>query len=196
MNRRTIALDRIAGLLAALALLTAGAALLAWWGARIGWIPSELNGLPRRLNTTGVTDMMATAWWPWACGVVGLVLVLLGLRWLASHLPERGVGQLTLPGSSATGRLLADAATVTEAAALALESTPGVRSARGTIRRERGQVVARLTATIEREADLGLIARATDQASADLAAVLERTDLHCRAELDVAARHRPMPRVH
>jgi hypothetical protein len=61
--------------------------------------------------------------------------------------------------------------------------------------RERGQVVARLTATIEREADLALIARAADQVSADLAAVLERGDLHCRVQVNVAARHRSLPRV-
>ncbi len=196
MKRRTIAVDRFAGLLAALALFGAGFALVAWWAARMNWIPSELNVLPDRLSTTGVTDAISTTWWPWASGVVGVILVLLGLRWLVGHVPDRGVRQLNLPGSTDTGRLVVDAATVADAAAHALASAPGVRSARGTIGRERGQVVARLTATIEREADLALIARAADEVSANVAAALERDDLRCRVDLNVAARQRAMPRVH
>lgn len=195
MRRRTVALDRFAALFAGLVLVAAGLALLAWWAARMRWLPVGLDGLPTQLSTAGVTDAMTARWWPWACGVAGVILVLLGLRWLASHLPDRGVRQLTLPGSTNAGRLLADAGTVTDAAAYALKATPGVRTARGTIHREQGQVVARLTATIEREADLALVARAADQASADLAAVLERDDLVCRADLNVAARHRSLPRV-
>lgn len=195
MKRRTVAADRLGALLAAIILIGAGLSLLAWWSARMNWIPNSLGVLPERLSTAGVTDAISTPWWPWVGGAVGVLLALLGLRWLAGHVPDRGVRQLNLPGSADTGRLVADAGTVADAAALVLEAAPGVRSVRGTMHRERGQVVARLTATIEREADLALIARAADQVSADLAAVLERDDLHCRVQLNVAARHRSLPRV-
>lgn len=196
MRRGTIAFDRFAGAVLSLVLLAVGLAVLAWWGTQVGRMPGNLDVLPDELSTTPVTDMMATAWWPWACAVGGVILILVGLRWLAVHLPDRAVSHLKLPGSTTNGRLLVEARPVANAAAHVLESTPGVRSARGTIRRERGQVVVRLTATIEREADLALVAAAADQVSADLAKVLERDDLSCCVQLTVASGHRSLSRVH
>ena len=61
--------------------------------------------------------------------------------------------------------------------------------------RERGQLVARLRATIEAEADLQAITSAADQVAADLAQVLERDDLHLQVQLKVATRSRSLPRV-
>jgi hypothetical protein len=123
------------------------------------------------------------------------LLALLGFRWLFAHLPRRGAGPLKLPGSDQGGRLVADGGSVASAAADELEATPGVRSARGTVLRERGQVVARLNATIEPEADLAVVARSADRPSAHLRHVLGREDLNFRVQLRVAARNRPGPRV-
>ena len=189
MSRATVAVDRVVGALVALVLIGAGLFGIAWWSGRF---PS----LPPRLDLSVLTSWSTQAWWPWALAVAGVLAILLGLRWLLAHLPDRGVSHLSLTGSGSDGRLIVDAGTVAAAAAQALERAPGVRSSRGNIRRDRGQLVAVLRATIEREADLQVIAAAADQASAHLQQALQRDDLHCRVQLRTAARDRSLPRVH
>jgi hypothetical protein len=188
MSRGVIAFDRFASFLVGIVLVAAGAFALVWWLDLFSW-------LPQALNTSAVTDTTSQVWWPWVAGLVGAVLALLGLRWLAGHLPASRVGELTLPGSGTQGKLRAAAAPVAKAAAGVLETAPGVRSVSGRVLRERGQLLARLGATIEAEADLKTITSAADQVAADLARVLERDDLHCRVQLKVATRSRPLPRV-
>ncbi len=61
----------------------------------------------------------------------------------------------------------------------------GACGACGRIVRDRGQLVARLSATIERDADLGLLAHKADAVSTDLEHALGRQDLHCSVELRV-----------
>jgi len=188
MSRGVIAVDRFVAFVVGILVIAAGAFALAWWLDLFSW-------LPRSLNTSAVTDTTSQPWWPWVAGLLGAVLVLAGLRWLAGHLPHSRVGELTLPGSGTEGKLRAAATPVAKAAADVLERTPGVRSASGRVLRERGQLIARLGATIEAEADLGAIASAADQVAADLARVLERDDLHCQVQLKVAARSRSLRRV-
>ena len=188
MSRGVIAFDRFASFLVGTVLIAAGGFALVWWLDLFSWLPPALN-------TSPVTDTTSQPWWPWVAGLVGAVLALLGLRWLAGHLPNSGVGELTLPGSGSQGKLRAAAAPVAKAAAEVLEATPGVRSATGRVLRERGQLVARLRATIEAEADLQAITSAADQVAADLAQVLERDDLHLQVQLKVATRSRSLPRV-
>lgn len=188
MGRRVVAFDRFASFLTGIMLIAAGVFALSWWLDLFSW-------LPQSLNTSPVTDTTRQPWWPWVAGLVGAVLVLVGLRWLTAHLPNSRVSELTLPGSSTQGKLRAAATPLAKAAADVLEGTPGVRSASGRVLRERGQLVVRLGATIEAEADLGTITSAADQVAADLSRVLERDDLHCQVQLTVAARSRSLPRV-
>ncbi len=189
MSRATVAVDRVVGVVVALAFIGVGLFAIAWWSGRF---PS----LPSRLDLSAPASWTTQTWWPWALALAGVLAVLLGLRWLIAHLPDRGVSHLSLTGSGSDGRLIVDAGTVAAAAAQALERTPGVRSSRGSIHRDRGQLVAVLRATIEREADLHVIATAADQASAHLQQALQRDDLHCRVQLRTAARDRSLPRVH
>ena len=188
MSRGVIAFDRFASFLVGTVLVAAGAFALVWWLDLFSWLPPALN-------TSPVADSTRQAWWPWVAGLVGAVLVLLGLRWLAAHIPNSRVRELTLPGSGTRGNLRAAAKPVAKAAAEVLEAAPGVRSASGRVLRERGQIVARLGATIEAEADLQTITSAADQVAAELAKVLERDDLHCQIQLKVATRNRSLPRV-
>ena len=55
--------------------------------------------------------------------------------------------------------------------------------------------MARLTATIEPQADLATVAAAADAVSADLKKVLAREDLYCLVNLRVAQRGRQLSRV-
>ncbi|MGL5817902.1 MAG: hypothetical protein ACRCYR_10090 [Phycicoccus sp.] len=187
MRRRTVALDRVAVLLTGLLLLAVGVAGLVWWRGDLG-----LSG---PVDTTVVTDATEQPWWPWAVGAAGVLLVALGLRWLAAHLRSSRVGDLRLPGSGPQGRLTADVGPVARAAGESLAATPGVRSARGGVDRDRGRLVAHLRATIEPDADLAAVAAASDRVAADLRTVLQRDDIRCRVDLRVAQHGRNLPRV-
>ncbi len=189
MSRVTLAVDRLVTVVVALALIVAGVVGVAWWSGRI-------VRLPARLDLSGLGWLPRQPWWPWALGALGVLLVLLGLRWLVGHLPDRGVSHLNLTGSNPGGKLMVEARTVASTAAEVLQDTPGIRLARGRLQRDRGQLVARLDATIEPGADLKLVAAAADEVSAQLCQLLQRDDLHCRVQLRTAGRDRAQPRVH
>jgi hypothetical protein len=179
MRRGVIAFDRVAAVITAVVLIAAGAAALGW---RYDLIP----GVGRRLQIKGLTDLPQTSWWPWAIGAGGVLLVLLGLTWLARHLPRRGTGQLRLAGSDASGRLTVDANAAARTAGQVLAQTTGVRDGSGRIVLDRGQLVAELTATLEPSADLDVVRAAAELAGQELHQVVGRDDLHHRIELRVA----------
>lgn len=192
MSRATLAFDRVIAAVLGLVLIAAGALGVLWWAGRLPGLPSKVQ-----LSSVGwLPTLTEQLWWPWALGAFGVLLVLIGLRWMGGHVPNRGVSHLTLPGSDSDGKLLVEAKPVASAAADAFAQTPGVRSAKGSIQRDRGQLMARINATIEREADLGMIAAASDTVSADLRRALERDDLACQVQLRTARGNRKLARVH
>ena len=180
MTRTNASVDRIATVVVAVGLAAAGLLALEW---RFGW----LLDLPARSSTTMVDDLTARSWWPWALGAAGVLLVLAGLRWLAAHLIPSGVSQLHLPGTGVEGRLRVSLKAAASTAAEVLADNPGVRSARGKVNRDRGQLVVDLRATLTPDADLQELATVCDTVAADLAHVLERSDLLCRFHLSVTS---------
>lgn len=188
MSRALVTFDRVMAFVVGAVLIVVGAAAILWWrGTIAAW--------PTRLHAGNALQVTSRQWWPWVMALAGVILILLGLRWMTAHLPRSGVTQVKLPGSARHGRLLAQVRPVTKTAAQVLEATPGIRSTNAAIRRERGELIARLNATIEPQADLRLVADAADRISRDLREVLERDDLHCQVRLRVAARGRSLPRV-
>lgn len=177
ISRRTLVLDRAVTLVLSVALL-AGGGLAVWW-----W--SGTSGLAEQVDLGPAESTLAAVWWPAVAALVGLVLVLVGLRWLLAHLGGGQVPTLHLRGSGEGGRLEVDPSRVAAAAAAAFADTAGVRSARGRIVRDRGQLVARISATIELDADLAGLAHRADEVSADLDRALGRQDLYCSVELRV-----------
>lgn len=188
MSRAVLAWDRIVTAVLGLALVAVGMAAALWW---LGTFP----GWPTELQSDQTLAWTTQPWWPWAVGAAGVVLILLGVRWLASHLPNRGVTHLKLPGSNRRGRLDAQVRPIAGAAADAFALTPGVRSARGSIEQDRGQLVARIRATVEQQADLAAVAAAADQVSADLRQVMQRDDVVSQITLTVARSERALSRV-
>lgn len=178
ITRTVLAVDRLATLVLSLALLAGGAGAVWWW--------TGTSGLPDTLGTTIVSDVTGAAWFPAAAAAAGVVLVLLGLRWLAAHVRRTTVASLHLRGSGRQGRLQVDTSRVAAAAAASYADTLGVRSARGRVLRDRGQLVVRISATIDRDADLALLAEQADRVATELAGVLERPELRCSVELRVA----------
>lgn len=189
MSRGTLVLDRVMTALVGLVLLALGVLGILWWAGRLGSVPTQVD-------LSAIRWWPKQQWWPWALGLAGLILALLGLRWLFGHLPRSGISHLSLPGSGPEGRLLVAAGPVVDAAADAMARTPGVRSARGRIDHDRGQLVAHLDATIERGADLRTVAAAADAVTGELQAALERQDLTGLVQLRTAGRNRAMPRVY
>lgn len=179
MRRSIAATDRIVTLIVAVALLALGVLGVLWWLER--WLP-----LQEQVRTTTATDLMASWWWPYALAVLGVVLALLALRWLLAHFATSGIRQVSLPGSGKAGRLSVDVKSAASAAADALADTPGIRSARGTAVRQRGELVADIRTELEADADLSEVAAAADRVSSDLAHVLERPDIHCRVRVSVS----------
>jgi hypothetical protein len=188
MSRALTAIDRVVVALLGLLLAAAGAVGILWWMGR-------LSRLPDRTDLHGLRPLAHQPWWPWALGAAGVVLALLGLRWLSAHVPSRGVSHLNLPGSDETGKLLVSAGPVVSAAAAELGQTVGVRTAHGSIQRDRGQLVATLRATIERDTNLQVVTDAADRVSAHLQQALERDDLTCSVQLRTAGSRRDLPRV-
>ena len=191
-TRKTLLIDRITTFVLALAFLAAGATAIWWWSGR------SISGtaLPATSSTTAATDVVEQAWFGWTAAVVTVVIALVALRWIAAHLTPNTVSSLRLGSSGSTGRLDANASKVAGAAADAYADTLGVRSAKGSVIRDRGQLVARIDATIEPDSDLALLARRADEVSSQLLTVLERDDLRCSLRLKVALRGRGTPRVH
>ncbi|MFB6721159.1 hypothetical protein ACFCV3_13400 [Kribbella sp. NPDC056345] len=182
MRRGVIALDRAVGTVIALGLLLVGGAMVAW---RYGGLPS----VPDRI-TAGPTT---AEWWPWATGAGGVVAILLGLWWLARHLPRRVGGRFALPGGDRSGRLTADAHSAVDAAAQALARTPGIRDGSGHVVADRGQLVAELTCTIEPTADLATVHSAAARTAAELATVVALPGIHTRVRLRVARTDKTAP---
>lgn len=187
ISRATLAVDRAATLLLALALIAGGSSGIWWWSGQAPFAS--------RTSTTTIRELVAADWWPWASATLGVVLILIGLRWIVAHLSDNRVKELKLTGSGAGGRLGVDATRVAEAAARTLAETVGVRSAKGRVSRDRGQIVAAIHATIEPDADLTVVAEQADLVSAQLAHVLGRSDLRCSVTLSVARSGRTVGRV-
>jgi len=178
MSRLTLTLDRIATLLVGLVILAAGLYALVWWQDRATTIPA-------RLHTSVLNDVTAEGWWPWAAAIGGLVLVFVGVRWLAAHLPRRSLPAFRLPGSSPRGRLQIESSAVADAAARELSAAPGVRSVRARLVQDRGQDVLSMHGQIDSDADLVALGHAADAISRNVARAAARDDLRCRIQLGV-----------
>lgn len=190
-TRKLLFIDRAATLLLSLALLAGGGAALWWWDGRTiaGVTPIGTSDM------SVVADTVETSWFPWAAAVVGVLLALVGLRWIVAHLTPATVKRLRLGGTDKTGRLEVVADKVVAAAAEALTATLGVRSASGSVLRDRGQMVARLKVTAEPDVDLTALAERADTVSAQLATALEREDLRCDVRVHVATSGRRLTRA-
>ncbi|MEJ5914686.1 hypothetical protein [Pseudokineococcus sp. 1T1Z-3] len=193
IKRSVLGLDRVAALVAGLLLLALGVAMVMWWG---GWLVLVWPQAPDQLTLQTATDAFAASWWGWASLGAGVLLGLLGLWWLVAHRTHRSTGPVRLTGSDDSGTLLLDGSAAVSTAATVLGRARGVRGARGKLVRDRGELVAEVSAVVEPVADLAHVVEAAEAAMADLAVVLGRPDVLGRVRLDVAKDARRESRVH
>jgi hypothetical protein len=166
MKRRGAAFERVAVFAVGVAFMAVGAAAVAW---ELDWIPGALE----QLDLAVVVDLPEAGWWPWAVGGAGLVLVVVGLLWLAAHTRRRTVHRLELSGSDTGGRLTVDSSAVVESTRPTLEEAAGLKLRSGRIidgdHRER---LIDLQAGLDPGADLDEAADAAQRAAEELAANL------------------------
>ena len=191
MTRSILAVDRVIVLLLGLVLIVLGVAAVGW---QAGFLESVWPDVPDEVavDSAQVTEASTFAV---LAGVVGGALVVIGLWWLLAHLPRRSVGSLRLPSGKQPGRLVVDPGPAVATAAEVLAEDPMIRSARGAVLADRGELVVRLRATVDPDADLSAVVAACDGVLADLAHVLPADQLRSRVELSVLRRGEAGTRV-
>lgn len=160
MNRTNLT-DRAVVLLAGLALAAAGLLVL-------DWHTGTVLDLRERLSTSGLQDVLGSAWWPWVSALAGVVLGLLGLAWLLAHVPGRGPARARLSGSDQSGRLEVDLRAVSSSIAERLEELGPLTSAHGGAARVSGRDVLQVDARVEPGADPAAVAQAVRQCAAEV----------------------------
>lgn len=191
MRRSVLAVDRVLLLLLGVVLVVAGVAAVGW---QVGFLAEVWPSAPDRLAVDSGPVTRASSY-PVLLALTGVLLVGLGLWWLLAHLPRRSVGPLRLPAGDRAGRLTVDPGPAVAVAADVLSEAPDVRSARGSVLRDRGELVVRLRTTVDPGADLPAVVAACDGVLADLARVLPSERLRSRVEISVLRERTASSRV-
>lgn len=166
MTRLALTFDRLMTALLGLSLVSVGFAAVAWQNGRL------VDG--RTVSFSGVEDAAQAGWWPWAIGAGGILLIVIGLRWLVTHRPSRKASRVRLESRENRGLSpdTADAASVAHAAAEVLACDPAVLKATGTAAFEKNTPTVTLTATVNARHGLHAGARAADATARNVALML------------------------
>ena len=143
MKRHIVAIDRLGCAIAGAGLIAGGVLTAAWARGDVAVGAADAVTMPWR------QDVVDAAWWPFALGAAGIVLVMLGLAWLFGHRPGQTLGAMALPQSGSAGLLTVDVNSSASAAADDLARHPAVSAASGTSLIDRGQRVIELDVKID-----------------------------------------------
>ena len=184
MSRTSTAVDRTATLLTGIILVAVGVGAIIW---NTNWF----NEIPESVTAPGLAISARSWWWPWAVTAAGVVLVLLGLRWLASHALARKAHTVPLAGSGENGTLTVDLGAIADAAAHRLELNPSVHSAKATATVDRGRRTLDITATATSVGDVAGAAVAADHVCCEAISMLGDDTVATRTRIRVdTKRHR------
>jgi hypothetical protein len=176
MTRLATTVDRLAAAVFGLALIAVGVGVLVW---NTHLIPH----VPHTITAPGLVSATNTEWWPWAVAGVGLVLALVGLRWLFAHTPKARVKALPLPPTAA-GSTSVDLGQVADAAATALQHDTNSHGAKGKAVIDRGSRTIDLAVTAYSPATVPALIAAVDEVGGQVtemlgdARVAVRTTVH------------------
>jgi len=130
MSRTLHLWNKVAVAVAGLSIAALGVAMILW---RAGVLAT-----PTSIDTTTVMRVIASDWWPWAAGVVGLVVVLLGIRWFVAYIPRPVATGLALSRFDEHGDLSVSLSALASAMDDRIAVAPGVRRCNSSVRRDRG----------------------------------------------------------
>jgi hypothetical protein len=179
-----IVTDRLAGIVAGAVLVLTGLVLIDW---HTGWV---FTSHPSELDTARVGEVVDSTWWPWAAAAVGLLLGLLGIRWLLTHLRRDAVGDVRLRESDPTGRVEIDLDSVADAAASRFRELAPVSTSSGstTVLSQRRIVV--VDARLETGADADAVVAAAEQCAGEVDQAFPDGTVSCRFLIDQPRRQR------
>lgn len=184
MTRRAELVDRLTVLLLGLGLAAVGLAAVSW--------RTRSDGATETLSMAPSLNAAAQPWWTWASGVAGVVLILLGLRWLAAHRRAAKPPPIRLeaPGAPDNAILTADVTGVVDAATQALREEPAVLKANARATGERGTPTVTMDVTVAARQGLSSGVRAADDVAGALRDMLgDAVAVRTRLRVDAKRTH-------
>lgn len=173
MSARLAGLDRLVALLAGLVLVGSGLAGLDWQFRVLG-------GEPTRMHARPALVLAATAWWPWAVGIGGLVLGLLMLWWLLAHLGGNTARTLRSVRSGPSGRVAVDLASVARVAADSFCAEAGLSHPRSTTHRVRHGYLVEMQGAVTVHTDPAEVRHAADAVTRQVVEAFPDDEVNCR----------------
>jgi hypothetical protein len=177
MTRFATTIDRLAALVFGLALIALGVGVLVW---NTYWIP----GVPEKITAPGLVAATNADWWPWAVAGVGILLVLIALRWLVVHTPKSRVRALPL-STGGVGAISVDLGQVADAAARALQRNADALSAKGRAVVDRGARTIDLDVTAYSPTTLTALVESVDEVNRQIVGVLGDAKVAVRTTVHV-----------
>jgi hypothetical protein len=156
--------NKVAVAVVGLSIASLGVAMILW---RAGVLAT-----PASADTTTVTRLIGSAWWPWAAGVVGLVVVLLGIRWFVAYIPRSVATELALSKSDEHGDLSVSLSALASAMDDRIAVAPGVRRCNSSVRRDRGVRLVETRVHVDSGVHLRMLTGAVDDVARDVEAML------------------------
>lgn len=187
MTSRTRGFDRFFIALLGLVLVAGGVLL-------IGWL-LRLVDPGDEVETDPIITLSEEGWWPWALAALGLLLLLLGVRWLIAHAPPRHPTEARLPGSGNGGRFTAQLAPVFQTSSAALERDPFIGSVSASSHDHHDRIGVVVDVTMEPDARLEDIVGLVDGHLDQMHHVIGRSDFEYLARIDVDDLPQPGRRV-
>lgn len=181
--RRLIATDRVVVLLLGLGLVAGGLVGLDWGRGLV-------LDLQPAIRTGSAQDAVDAGWWPWASGVVGVLLAVLALLWLLAHARRPGPATVRLAASDSTGRVEVDVRSLAQVAADRLATLVPVQDPSGATRTARGTTVVELRGRIDPDVPVADLAAAAARCVQEIEAAFPDEAVACRVVLDAPRRGR------
>jgi len=156
----------------------------------IDWRTGTVLGLGPRLDLGDLSGAVDSAWWPWVAAAVGVLLVLLALRWVLALLPGRGPAAVRLAASDQRGTLELDLRSIGSAVAARLEELGPLTGVRHSTGGSAAAGVLELRGRLEPDADVDTVVAAVRRCTEE---VEQSTSgqLALRVLIDAPRRTRP-----
>jgi len=164
MTRTLHLWNRAAVAVAGLIIASLGVAMILW---RAGVLAAHAS-----IDTASVMRVIDSEWWPWAAGVAGLVVVLLGIRWFIAYVPRPARSELALSQSDEQGDLSVSLAALASAIDDRIALAPGVARCTSHVRLDRGVRLIETRVHVDSGVHLRMLTEVVDDVARDVEAML------------------------